>query len=133
MKEQAEIRLIVSSREDDPARFSIKLHQPLDLDDSWRLALLEIIVPSQVSFLQAEQDVIRIKKSVPTPSPDESSPHSASREGSPHPTLGESDALLGDKLLEDSSQPLGNTEVDRRTLASEDSTDTHDRPRLTYP
>lgn len=58
--QQNEIRLVAASSSEDASRFSIKLQQPLDLNNDWRLAVSEIIVSSRIFVLQPGEDIIKI-------------------------------------------------------------------------
>lgn len=58
-----QIRLVASSSENDPSKFNVVLNEPLDLSGGkWRLALLELVIPNELSLLEIEKDKILIVK-----------------------------------------------------------------------
>lgn len=60
--QEEEIRIIAESVVGDPSRFEIELTRPLSLDETWELALLEIVVNSELKLLRGETDIIEIVK-----------------------------------------------------------------------
>ena len=55
-----EIRIIAGSVDGDPARFEITLQRPLIVDDTWALALLEIVVNNDLKLFREGVDIIKV-------------------------------------------------------------------------